>query len=413
MQGENRQKDTQWHVTVVFAFIISAALLLLMVYLILPSLSPVVIFAGLVFILYPFRDNRLLNRLLWLSVFLFCVWFFDTLIGVLTPFVVSFLLAYILNPMVNRLERKNIPRWLSALVIITAAAGLTMWFFIIVMPVVFVQFQGIVEEISSFANRSIDSLRDGTLFNILKEWGVPTESISETLEKHIPSGVESILAALLKGASNLLSNISSIVVQILNIILIPFVTFYLLKDFPKVTGTVSSLVPEAHRSVFRSYIQKIDGVLGQYFRGAMVVAIIQGIISTVVLSLLGVHYAIVLGIMTALLDFIPYVGLIISLAVATIVACFSGDPVIVKVTGVIIMYAAQKIVENSILAPKIIGKKVGLHPVLLMISLFVFGYFLGFVGLLIAVPLTAVLVATIDLWKERSISGESSHGVIT
>jgi predicted PurR-regulated permease PerM len=412
MQGENQQ-ESQWNITLIFAFIISAALLLFMMYLILPALSPIVVFLGLVFILHPFRENRLVNRLLWLSFFLFCIWIFDELIGVLMPFVISFLIAYILNPLVNRLERKNIPRWLSALVIITVSAGLTLWFFTLVMPIVFVQFQGIVGEISTFATLSLDALRDGKLFNTLKNLGIPTESLTGTLEKYVPSGVESILSALLTGASNLLSNISSIVVQILNIVLIPFVTFYLLKDFPRVTGAVSALVPETRRSAFRSYLQKIDGVLGQYFRGAMIVAIIQGIISTVVLSLLGVHYAVVLGIMTALLDFIPYVGLIISLVVSTIVACFSGDPVMVKVIGVIIMYIAQKIVENSILAPKIIGKKVGLHPVLLMMSLFVFGYFFGFVGLLIAVPLTAVLVAMLEWWKERAAQDVSPPGVIT
>lgn len=413
MTGDERQKVNGWNSTLVFAYITGIAAFLVMIYLILPSLSPVVIFLGMLFLLYPYRDNQLIKRLMWLSFFLFCIWIFDELIGVLTPFVISFLLAYILNPLVNRLEQKKIPRWLSSIVIIILITSIGLWFFFLVMPVVFVQFQGIVGEISVFAGQTIESLKNGKLFSILKEWGVPAESISQALEKYVPSGVESVFTTLLRGASNLLSGISSVVIQILNIVLIPFVTFYLLKDFPKVTGVISGLVPEMHRSNFRFYMKKIDEVLGQYFRGALIVAIIQGCVSTIVLTSLGVQYAVVLGIMTAFLDFIPYVGLIISLVVSAIVACFSGEPVMVKVIGVIIMYLVQKIVENSILAPKIIGKKVGLHPVLLMMSLFVFGYFFGFIGLLIAVPLTAVLITVLELQRTRSSGNTSLPGIIT
>jgi predicted PurR-regulated permease PerM len=413
MPDDGRQNWIHWNVTLVFAFITGIATFLVLIYILLPSLSPIAIFLGLIFLLYPFRQNPLIKRLLWLSFLLFCVWIFDQLIGVLMPFVISFLFAYVLNPIVNKFERRNIPRWFSALIIITISTGLILWFFLLVMPVVIRQFQGVLLEISSFASSSIDSLKDGSFYKLLNEWGIPVDTISETLEKQVPAGIESILSSLLGGASNLLSSISAIIVQIINIILIPFVTFYILKDFPIVEKTVLSFAPELHRPSIRKYLRKTDEVLGQYFRGAMIVALIQGVISTLVLSLLGVRYAIVLGVMTALLDFIPYVGLIISLVVSTIVASFSGDPVMVKVLGVIIMYLVQKVIENSILAPKIIGKKVGLHPVLLMMSLFVFGYFFGFVGLLIAVPLTAVLIALIGLWREKTDDSGTSTAVIT
>jgi predicted PurR-regulated permease PerM len=152
-------------------------------------------------------------------------------------------------------------------------------------------------------------------------------------------------------------------------------------------------------------------VLSDYFRGAIIVAIIQGIISAIVLSILGVKYALVLGIMTALLDFIPYVGLIISMLIAIIAALFSGDPVTGKVVGVIIMYLSQKIFENTILAPKIVGEKIGLHPVLLILSLFIFAHFLGFVGLLIAVPATALLVMLFKSLREKKIATYNSENI--
>ncbi len=113
----------------------------------------------------------------------------------------------------------------------------------------------------------------------------------------------------------------------------------------------------------------------------------------------GVRYPLVLGIMTGVLDFVPYVGLITSLVVSCVVAVFSGEPLALKVIAVIVMFLSQKVLEATVLAPKIVGSHVGLHPVLLILCLFVFGYFLGFIGLLIAVPATALLIAGVKEWE--------------
>jgi predicted PurR-regulated permease PerM len=168
--------------------------------------------------------------------------------------------------------------------------------------------------------------------------------------------------------------------------------FYLLKDFPSISARFYQAFPEGRRDTVRSLIARIDGVLGGYFRGAVIVAIIQGTISALALWLMGVNYALVLGVMTAILNFIPYVGLVISLVVASMVALFSGEPVLTKVAGVVVLYLSQKLLEATVLGPKIIGPQVGLHPVVLILCLMVFGYFLGFIGLLIAVPATALLL---------------------
>ena len=146
---------------------------------------------------------------------------------------------------------------------------------------------------------------------------------------------------------------------------------------------------------------RIDEIMGRYVRGAVLVAIIQGVISASVLALIGVRYALVLGLMTGVLNFIPYIGLVTSLVVASIVALFSGGPVWTKVLAVVILYLSQKLLEATVLGPKIIGPQVGLHPVVLILCLLLFGYFLGFVGLLIAVPATALLLSALEAWEAR------------
>ncbi len=105
--------------------------------------------------------------------------------------------------------------------------------------------------------------------------------------------------------------------------------------------------------------------------------------------------------MTGVLNFIPYIGLVTSLVVASIVALFSGEPVLTKVLAVVILYLSQKLLEATVLGPKIIGPQVGLHPVLLILCLLLFGYFLGFVGLLIAVPATALLLSALEAWESH------------
>ncbi len=133
----------------------------------------------------------------------------------------------------------------------------------------------------------------------------------------------------------------------------------------------------------------------------MLVALIQGIIAGVALALIGVDYALVLGLMTGVLNFIPYVGLLISLVVSALVAVLSGGAIGAKVISVVVLYLSQKLLEATVLGPKIVGSEVGLHPVALILCLLVFGYFIGFVGLLIAVPATALMMSGAGRWLDR------------
>ena len=171
-------------------------------------------------------------------------------------------------------------------------------------------------------------------------------------------------------------------------------------------------IPMSDHDVFHLVEEKVyrvidtaDAILGRYFRGAVIVAVLQGFIAFAGLWFLGVDYPVVLGIMTGILNFIPYVGLLTSLVVASIVAVFSGGPIMIKVLGVVVLYLAQKLLEATVLGPKIVGSQVGLHPVLLILCLLVFGHFLGFVGLLIAVPVTAVLMAFFREWEAAREAG--------
>jgi predicted PurR-regulated permease PerM len=188
--------------------------------------------------------------------------------------------------------------------------------------------------------------------------------------------------------------------HIINLAVLPFYIFFLLKDLPRLAAWVVNSVSAKRRDRFVSVTKRLDDILGRYFRGAIIVAAIQGSISGTGLWIIGIKYPVVLGIMTGFLDFFPYVGLFISLVVSALVAYAGGGAFLAKIILITALYLAQKLLEATVLAPKIIGPHVGLHPILLIMSLILFEYFMGFVGLLIAVPVGAVMMAAAQAWSD-------------
>jgi len=392
----------------IVTLLVATILLCALGYSVSPVLSPFVLLASLIFLLYPLRHDLLPGRMIWLAVFLFSLWFLYELLAVLAPFAIAFLIAYILNPFATRLSQKGLSRWLSALFVVFLFLAIATLVFVFAVPFAVEQFQSIIVGISQIANDLTVMAESGALFEGAARFGIPVENLRAFISKDILPKLQGSLTALFEGVFGVVTSISSLAMHVINLVIIPFLVFYLLMDFPVVIGRFASLVPVRKRAGIIAMAEKADAVLGRYFRGAIIVALIQGTLSAVALGLMGVQYALILGIMTALLNFIPYVGLLTSLVVSSIVALFSGDPVTAKVVGVVVLYISQKILEATVLGPKIIGTQVGLHPVLLILCLLVFGHFLGFIGLLIAVPASALILAAFRDWEEKR---EATHAI--
>lgn len=364
-------------------------------------ISPFVIAAVVVFLLYPYRSHILISRVITLTLLLLALWVFVALFGILIPFLLAYLLAYLLNPVVKRLADRGVPRWAGSLLLVVAFVGAFTGAMIYLFPVLVVQFEGILTVIRSLVSQVTAWLDSGAFATALESVGLPADSARQMLTMELVPRLEGVFRGVIDGVFGLLSGVTELALQIVNVVIIPFLVFYILKDFPDVGERFYRFFSRDHQVRVRDLIGRIDDVLGRYFRGAVAVALIQGTLSMTVLWLIEVQYALVLGLMTSVLNFIPYVGLLISLIVASLVALFSGGPVVPKVLGVVVLYLGQKLLEATVLSPKIIGPKVGLHPVVLILSLLVFGYFLGFLGMLIAVPATALLLTGWDSWEER------------
>ena len=394
----------------------SLFLLVFLVYTIQPVLSPFLILGAILFLLYPLRGLPIVRTIMWLSFSLFLIWFFNELSGLLIPFVIAYLLAYLLNPVVEFFERKKVPRWVTTLGLMLIIVGAGVAVLLFVLPIAFGQFDDMLQWVTSMVKEIADVVREGRLVAVLQGYGLPVERIQQILNEQFTPRLEDIMRGLIEGVLGFIAGISTIVTRIINAIIIPFLAFYLLKDFPLLRNRFNSSIPPRNReSVLRS-VGKVDALLGRYLRGALAVAVINGILVSLLLWAFGIDYPLVLGMIAGILNLIPYFGLLISLVLSILVASFSGEPAFVKVVYVVITFGVVQILEAAVLSPRIVGGQVGLHPVLLILSLLVFSFFLGFIGLLIAVPTTAVIVMFVREYQARVqarqlVTDEARQGV--
>ncbi|MFA6540212.1 MAG: AI-2E family transporter [Bacteroidota bacterium] len=393
---------TEIHQTKTFdvAVVIAAfVLLILMLYSIQSLLSPFLIFGSIIFLLYPLRANPVSKNLMGLTSLLFILWLLHTLQGILAPFVLSLFMAYLLHPLVTKVERVGVPRWTSALFIILCFVALIIILLLVGLPHIIAQFEGILQAITVISSQFIEWVLNGQYIKILSKYGISSTQLREMLTTTIAPRVEVVLNGILHGTFGLVSGLQGIVAGIVNIVIVPFLTFYMLKDFPLVRLRIKLMIPRNRREQSVKFYHRVDEILGRYIRGTTIIAIVDAICVTIGMSIIGISYPIVLGILSGLLFFIPYVGFLTILSVTAFVASLSMGTIPYPVISSLSFLGVLHIVENYVVTPKVIGGKIGLHPVVLILSLFIFGYFLGFIGLLIAIPAAAIIIVSVKEWE--------------
>ena len=386
-------------------------LLFVLIYTVQSILSPFLVLGAILFLLYPLRTYELAQKIMWLSAILFGIWFLSTIASLLAPFVVALVLAYVLNPVVNKCEEWGIPRWITSLLIIILLIALVSLVLFFILPVALAQFEGILDSLSGIFSAFNKWIMSGDILRTLSRYGISPDEIKNTLQTYFTPKLEDILKDILRWMLAMLSSLSSLVTQIFYVILVPFLTFYLLADFPKISHRFFLLFPQSIRERVEENARMADQVIGLYLRGVLTVAFVQGVMVFLLFSLVGIKYALVLGVIAATLDLVPYFGLIVTMILAGIVATFSDPPVLPKVLFALGSIEVLRIFETMVLSPRIVGNKVGLHPLLIIFSILVFFQFLGFIGLLIAVPATALIILFIREWEanRRGIPLQDFH----
>ncbi len=328
----------------------------------------------------------------WIGAFLLLVlllWLFS---GVLLPFAAAFALGYLLNPVVDRLERLGFNRLGATLLIMACFALVFALISVLIGPVLWRQLASFIEALPAYAVK-LEELISAETARLAREYGgVLTEkfglgnkaggelaSATNDLVTQAAQWAASFLKSLLTGGAALISLISLLVVT-------PVVIFYMLLDWHKMIATIDGLVPLRHRETVRALAREIDTALAGFLRGQALVCLFLGTWYGIGLSLIGLNFGLLIGITAGILSFIPYVGSLTALVFSSTVAIVQGWPqwkLLAMSLGVVLI---GQFLEGNILSPKLVGELVGLHPVWLIFALLAFGSLFGFTGLITAVP---------------------------
>ncbi len=333
--------------------------------------------------------------LLWLGGLALAGWLLYALRGVLAPFFFAFLIAYVLDPVVDRVEglpflrNTRFARGVGIGALLVVVFGVSTLAFLVVVPAV-------VEEVARFLERLPSSVRStwGALEPQLAEYGITLpKSVEEALED-LQLDVQGFVAQTYAPASAavrwLLGGTASAVGAVVAGIMIPVFAFYLTYDFDRITASIGQLIPPRYREQTTEIFRDIDGVLGQFFRGQFTVMAVLAVLYSVGYGLVGVPLALPIGLMAGLLSFIPYFGSLSALASALLMTGleWQGWGQVLWVLGV---HLTIQSLEGFVITPKIMGDTVGLSAITVLFALLVGGELLGFTGVLLALPAAAVI----------------------
>lgn len=305
---------------------------------------------------------------------------------ILLPFIVGFALAYLCGPLMDRAVRAGVPRWAGATLITSAVVLALVVIILLLVPVL----QNQIAEFSGRLPRYLDMLREKAidLLEFARAQLSPDEmaALREKIGAAGPMALGWIGRALkgLWGGGVALFNLLSL------LFVTPIVTFYLLRDWDRVVVTVDGWLPRRHADEIRSIAREIDGVLSGFLRGQFIVCVGLAAFYGIGLSLAGLDFGLIIGVGTGLLSFIPIFGMMIGFATGVGVA-LAQFGVTLHVVVVVAVFLLGQVLEGNVMTPRLVGSRVGLHPVWTIFALLAGGALAGFVGLLVAVPVAAIV----------------------
>ncbi|MCC6215156.1 MAG: AI-2E family transporter [Polyangiaceae bacterium] len=306
---------------------------------------------------------------------------------VLAPLFLAFLIAYVLDPVVDRLERRGLPR--------AAATGLTVALALAAVPALaLLVIPGVAREVSQVVAELPAKLAglEERLEPTLASWGIAIphtgdEWIAE-LRKHSELG-KSLATPVSTALGWLASGTVSALSAVVGALVVPVFAVYLLNDFDRITSGTANLVPRRWRPIVRQYAGEIDAILGQFLRGQVLVMLLLAILYSTAYAIIGVKLAIPIGVVAGILNFVPYVGSAFALLAGTFMTLLGGGG-LAQVLAVAGAYTVIQTLEGFVITPRIVGKTVGLPEAWVLVALFVGGELFGFTGVLLAVPVAAV-----------------------
>jgi predicted PurR-regulated permease PerM len=308
---------------------------------------------------------------------------------ILLPFVVGAVVAYFFDPLVMRLQRARLSRTWATTVVTIIAVLIAIGIATAVVPPLFGQLEQLIANAPSFTVKAAQGIQP-MIEPIRERMGLPPLSLQE-LQDAATQRVGQVLGL----AGGFAAKVAQGGVALINLLgllfLTPVVTFYLLRDWPRVVASIDRALPLDHAATIRALAGEANAAVAGYLRGQALVCVILGTIYAVGLSIVGLQFGAVIGMIAGLISFIPFVGTLVGAVLSIGMALVQFPPEWMGVVKVAVVFLLGNLLEGNLLSPKLVGDRVGLHPVWIMFALLAGGSLLGFTGVLIAVPVAAVV----------------------
>jgi predicted PurR-regulated permease PerM len=337
-------------------------------------------------------DDRRLN---WLIAVAILGWLIYLLAPVLTPFVAAALLAYIGDPLADRLERMKFPRTLAVVAVFLLTFLVLGLLVLLVGPLIRSQVSALLAALPDIILQieqvwlpgimtflEIDSQENVGLGAFIANYGDMAGTWGTTILKSVSKSGGAVATA------------------VLSLFLIPIITFYLLRDWDTITSHLGALIPSRQRSTVLRLARETDEVLGAFLRGQLLVMLALSFIYSLGLGLVGLKFAVAIGVVSGLVSFVPYLGFVFGIGLAALTVALEPNPLWMMV-GVVATFSIAQFIEGSFLTPKLVGDRIGLHPVIIIFAVAAGGQLFGFFGILLALPAAAVLSVLVRFAYDR------------
>lgn len=392
-----------------FLLIAWALLLAFFAWTIRPVLSPIVLFLALAYLLAPWFGTAMYRRLMITLGGLAVIWLLHVAGAMLAPFALALVIAYIASPVVDRLETSGCARGWGAVIFILTVGLLISIAVVLLVPLVSQQgaqfledLPRMIDDLVQWYHARVEALATSRLA-IIRD--IPFEQAMEVDSEDVSAWIAEQMTALRPSwetAVGLGQGVQAVLTVLGYLVLTPVLTFYLLRDFPNVKRTLTDVLPEDRRERTLSFVRQYDTLLGEYLRGQLLVALFVGLATGLGFWIVGFPNAVLLGVIAGVFNIVPYLGLVVSLIPALLLAVLT-PPLwlsLLKVAGVFLVVQS---LDGYLISPRIIGERVGLHPVWVILAIIAGGSFFGIVGLLIAIPVAVLIklliVDTVDAYK--------------
>lgn len=345
-------------------------------------------------------DKGLKNNIIIGITTLALVWFFYSVRSILLPFILGGLIAYFLDGITTKFQNKIHSRKIASIIVITIFTLLILAFFIFIIPILLHQATQLVKDLTDYFSRN-NEIISAKITRFMSYFNIADGADFKTYLSRYNKDMTGYFMSLL---NNVLSTSMAFISLISLLIITPITAFYFLNEWNNIKDIIKSFLPKKHAKTIEKLFIEMDAVLSACVKGQLTVCVILGIFYATLLFFSGLKYGFLIGLLTGLASFIPYFGMFIGFFIAMIMTFYQFGFQLPHIIITIAIFVAGQILEGNFITPKLVGSKIGLHPLWVIFALFAGGTLWGFTGLLVALPIAGILGVLIKFYISKNFN---------